>query len=1298
MNQFSELRSYVKEYLGSIKGMITPKQYEGIKAKIASSKRVKSLSSIYGKIDKINDKFMQLNTKKELVLSQLEQNKDSFTKNEYVKLKQSIKRTKTANTLTKYEAKTIPQKEISVSGKAEILLSSGERRYRVPFNLKLIVPSNITASALKSRVGKEVDTYFSTYRDGIAGDVLDYLISFIPEFDNFKPELDLFINLPKPLKIKLMETVGKVAYDKNTNCFMNYIHNELQKHYIKHDIKKLEYNIKQLGYDETKGMTLNVFKTFMNKYYPNISYTILSPSFSCIGHYTTNDHHATIRLTFYVNNGHLYPINDINFQKEIENNRSNVQKYINTEVQEFIVPSKYEYMSDPNHEYKKEDQGKSIIIHEETTMEKVLQSLVSQTEHAIEYINVNVKNGSIITFKHPTLNIYFHQYDDFHARQEAYASLNKRYANLFGIFTNQTYAQIGMEIMRFHEKLPVSHYNKEAHHNLNVYEPKALQDCVINKKAFKEDSMHGLDEGVSKEPPRMNAIHSIDAYKQFSTIFFKYYQQDGFLIPVYDVHNRILPYDGSAIKLGEYYIQHKKINKIRCFGYFVHSFIVQQLLTDNIITNDDIKYMINTTHGYKPEIFKQFVEITATLGNDAFKKINNMFNGSLKNSKNRQGNSYFTNDVPTACFLINEAVKQNKQYSWSATEDNKYYFLKTFTESPNYSNTSSFYRACVSCSIYQILSLFPRVSKFGTIIKVQTDAVYYEPFNENKLLKLAPIDKDDIIGNLGKFTGKQEIREVKIQKTKTALEYVPYMITKKDTLVIGAGGVGKSHGVIQQCPLDQKVMFLSTTNNAVNELQQKCVAIHKEIPKSWKFMTFAMLECVNGESEFKSIEMMNKCSQVLVDEAFMTNNKYMRLLKILKVPVTYLGDPNQLHPIYNKEQPCNDPLNDMFYDCNIIRKQYDANYARYDQASFNIFSNFNTTGFGWQLNKLNQIDPEHIYPFYLVSTNKARQKYTKICCDHFCNDGTEMEFVYQNQKESYKVAVGTPVVCTRNDPELKLKGIANNWKGTIDHLATTGLLVTLKGIIYENDKWIEGTVIIEAHIFYIHFLPLYASTISKYQGGVIHGEYAILELDAHMCDKNNLYTSITRTTDYKNIYIDKAELKKKYFKTSYSSEVQLQNTKSEDHCIYAVGYHCDCEQRYHEFCDTNLNIETIDAPLRKKHGIKNHTHACEYDMYKKIGVLSMNKHMVETIFDHRMETMMEVIKQSRQALIKPCINTRYENKIYKYPDRLTLVYYDEELKKKEKCIKTQRCGIEAGKEKMNEFINMNSITVLSFDW
>jgi hypothetical protein len=333
-------------------------------------------------------------------------------------------------------------------------------------------------------------------------------------------------------------------------------------------------------------------------------------------------------------------------------------------------------------------------------MSDLLKALIAQTEHGPEYIKVNEKNGSITCFKHPILNIYFHQYDDWHQREQAYAALNKKYAGLFGTFKNQTYSQIGQELMKLMENLPSSYYNKEAHHLLNTYEPKATMDC--NK---------------TTNTNHYDPIQSIDAYKQFSTIFYKYFQQEGFLIPIYDIHNRVLPYDDSPIRLGEYYVENMTICDIRMFGCFLHSSIVSHLLTLNIIQTENIKFMINTTHGYKPEVFKTFVETTSMLGNDAFKKINNCFNGSLKNSKIRKGDSYFTNDMATACFIIDEADKSNKKFSWSLMNDTQYYFLNTFTEKPNYENTSSFYRSCVSCAILQIVSTFSKVVEFGKIVR-----------------------------------------------------------------------------------------------------------------------------------------------------------------------------------------------------------------------------------------------------------------------------------------------------------------------------------------------------------------------------------------------------------------------------------------------------------------------------------------------------------------------------------------------------------------------------------------------------
>jgi len=62
MNKFQELQSIVIDDLNTIKSLITQKRYEGLAAKIASSKRMNSLSSIYAKIEAIHDKFAQLNS------------------------------------------------------------------------------------------------------------------------------------------------------------------------------------------------------------------------------------------------------------------------------------------------------------------------------------------------------------------------------------------------------------------------------------------------------------------------------------------------------------------------------------------------------------------------------------------------------------------------------------------------------------------------------------------------------------------------------------------------------------------------------------------------------------------------------------------------------------------------------------------------------------------------------------------------------------------------------------------------------------------------------------------------------------------------------------------------------------------------------------------------------------------------------------------------------------------------------------------------------------------------------------
>ena len=1296
------IQQSARQQLRDMKGLLTPAKYDTFKSKIISAGRVSTVNNLQAKLSKVVSAHNEHTALKQQLLGTLQQSRQAMEAKAYAKMRASIQKSKTIKTLNKHYDNLIPLKTIYLSGKASVRNDKNYQYDDTSFNITLKVSSRLNPQELQQAIDVAVGEHWQTPRDGVYGKVVFHKTQVHDQPTNFIPASDMFINLPKPLKLKLMEQVGEITYNRNENCVINYLHNELQKVFIKHDIKKLETRIAKLGYDPEKGMTLELFQKVMLNY-PYISYTVLSPTFSLMGEYSAKEaaDHQSLRLTFYVNNGHLYPINSPNIQHQIELHKKSLRPFIQTEVQKFRIPSEYCYMEEPevHRDFGDMEQkdGINIIINKATTINELLNAIIQLTEHAPEYIKVNEKNGAINCFKHPTLDIYFHQYDDWHNRAEAYRLLNQKYGGLFGKFRNQTYSQIGQELMKLMEKLPPSYYNKEAHHLLNTYEPKAIMDCnkTIVRKTH-EDPDNELELHIE------NPIQSIDAYKQFSTIFYKLFQREGFLIPVYDIHNRVLSYDNSPIRLGEYYVENMNICNIRLFGCFLHSHVVSELMTLSIIKPENIKYMINTTHGYKPEVFKTFVETTATLGDSAFKKINNCFNGSLKNSKVRKGDSYFTNDMATACFIIDEAEKSNKKFGWSLMEETGYYFLNTFAETPNYENTSSFYRACVSCSIMQIVSTFGPVCKVGTIVKVQADAIYYEPYDQNKLLTPSPITKGTILDNLGKFTSSQEFSITK-QKQKTILEYVPFEVVKKDTLTLGAGGCGKSYSVIQQSDKNAPILFVSTTNNAVMELQQKTVEIHKKVPAGWKFLTFAMLATINQQSNFRILAHLHRFARIVVDEAFMTNNKYMRLLKVVDVPVSYLGDDGQLGPIYSSEQPCNDPVTNMFYDCEIIRKPFDAEHARYDQKSFKIFDTFTSTGKGYGLKKLPAVEKDKIYPFYLCATNDTRKKFTKLCTDHFCEEGKEFKFAYQGKSETYKLKEGAPVICTKNNPDLKKIGIANNWKGHISHIASTGELITVKGILYDEDSgWSEGEQVIMRSEFVEHFLPLYVSTIHKFQGGVIKGEYAILEMDQYMSDRNVVYTSITRCTDFKNVHIDHSRLKATYYPTRHPQEVKAINTKVEEATIYKVEYECKCAddiKKVYGIADLKPDLTKLTAEDIKAHGINKKHARCSYTITRLLPAMPMNKHMQSRLTVAAEEEGEPQVERPQEVKIikdfKPQqTNTRYETKVYECSDHLRVVYYDMNLEKKVKEMKFKQCGIEEARQKAKDFVRMTKISGL----
>ena len=152
-------------------------------------------------------------------------------------------------------------------------------------------------------------------------------------------------------------------------------------------------------------------------------------------------------------------------------------------------------------------------------------------------------------------------------------------------------------------------------------------------------------------------------------------------------------------------------------------------------------------------------------------------------------------------------------------------------------------------------------------------------------------------------------------------------------------------------------------------------------------------------------------------------------------------------------------VTNLFYDCEIIR--IDATHARYDKKSFNIFDSFTRSGDGkTALKKLPAIEPDKVYPFYLCVTNDTRKKHRTLHRS-FMSRWRRADFL-PAKHETYKLSLGAPIICTKNNADLKKLGIANNWKGHLTYISSkraqhsqseVSYLMMLKDGLKENRQW-----------------------------------------------------------------------------------------------------------------------------------------------------------------------------------------------------------------------------------------------------
>lgn len=1114
-----------------------------------------------------------------------------------------------------------------------------------PYSFMMKARRGLTGNALRYAVWAKLYEFFRTPQYGNShNDLIGMSVNSmdIPNDFRFHKSVKMFDVTETNLKIKELENFCDDSdykkYDFG-NCMVNMLYVELRKKYKRVTQKKIINGLNKHCDDiMKKGCTLQAFEEFM-KDYKCVSYDIIGPDYKFISRHTGTDDKDKLIITCYINNAHVYPINDTTVQKHIRQIQDD-----NYDLSKVFKPTKlkifenYEYITD----YDKLEDGKTYICGKDDDINFLLQQFINETGYAPEYIDMDTTSGRIITFKHPKINCYITEYDNYHKRKATHEKLNKMFNNSFGKFYNKSYARMSKQLMNKFSDLPVSYYNKEAYYYLNEYEVKPMYE--ITEDCKQENMM------------------AVDFTKQYASIFYKDFQEKNFFIPIYDIHNCVVDYDGGKIENGEYYVKPVKYANINFGGCFIHSFVVKKLLKGGFITKDDITKCITTNTKFKPKCYKQFVKTLSKLDEKSFKLMSVHMNGILKNSVTRTGDCFFTNDVNILAHLIitNELI--GKKITWNTNKETGYNVLKTYSSKEKYDNTSSFYRATLSCSLLQTLELVKKVSKYGEVVKVQTDAVYYKPHKWDNLYM--PDEKDDdIIKSLGTVTNEVVKYDISTY-TREPKDFIEYKETRKLELITGVAGAGKSWLKISECDEKKKILFLSTSNNAVLNMMKKAI-IQKKIMKNWDFFNIT-LYFISGATYGECLSLLdNNYDLIVIDEIYMTSQEHLRRLLNADVNISIIGDVCQVHGINNDKDIDNyDPATShIFKNFSVRNVKYNPDKGRYDKKTFKIFNKFNRDGYSDILKHLKKIDKNRVYPFYLCWTNETRRKYTKLCCDEFYKDGKEETFEYRGVGEKYKIGEGMPIICTvsKYNKFEYMKGIPNNWKGFFVGRKNKNIII--KGELSNGDKvYQEMEREIPEDKFFKFFLPLHASTIYKYQGNDIEGDFCILELDHISTTRNTLYTSLTRCNNYKQIHIDHSTLKSRYFPNNYKNCVKLVGTSKKERYIYKLSSECKCKgcKVFYVMSNTvyTSNNDVINRTFRSAH--------------LKCGMKNVKYELHETLTTTTGEVLDRVKELNKCINGTPCIKKKIFRKMIKEKGKesrllvtnkyVRYIYYDEEDK------------------------------------
>lgn len=909
---------------------------------------------------------------------------------------------------------------------------------------------------------------------------------------------------------------------RNGLCVLDCIYNHLigragYKHFSFNDLVK---QFDDLGLNSEKdGISVNdivlwrdTYKHKVSIYALNLLYKVFKRS---VPDFSINNNN--IRLCFISGNQHMYPITN-------EDIKDMIVRQKNVKLSKIIFNNKFDDVHKVDcdhfveyyefiHEIETIDINKVILLRN-----KDLRDVIKDIHHYCKIIvdQFQFRGTSCIhAFLHPKTGHYVTCDDEYDDRKNVCNTFRKKLNIEAFKWENQSYQQLFTSYIKHsYGELPLSCYNEQTRKILDDFSPAPLNQSV---------------DPVTIE---LDNVVGADVIKSYSSIPRKYLNVP---YPVYTIVDSPEPfkpvfYDPRDIPVGEYYFDTLELplgnnngqNLVIPAGFYSH-ILIKVLLGSGLLQMEQIKYKLVPHCKRHVHINKNLEEAFNytynTFDKTQAKTMINHFIGQLNQKYNKEDLGCITNDYKTVCSLWTQAQLNNQDVSINKVGD--LFLVRQHTKTRKIYDKTAYWRQIISCGIANLIEMTMKLkTKKSQVYGFHTDAVFLTYPNEkyHKLpskKELNKVNKDDYYKLIGKYTTESVNATAYIEPSNEKLDLINYSVTLgKGTLHDGAGGAGKSfllkESAIKDIEEGKKIKVLAY-QNSVCQVLRKYMNKYSDCVQTID----SFFQTLNKESD-NSIDEVGKYDTIYIDEYTQPPIKlytylYFAFLKFGTKIMLY-GDENQEHAIDSHYKVDYSKVAFIRQLCPIVKHlEYREESSRYDKELYDILCDFLATG---KTSKFNFKKPNTKLMKWLCQTNKTRIFLNNKCIDNFINKNNptvyEVNCRYQNKTEKYKIYKDMPIMCTVND---KTKNIYNSEQFKIIKIEDNKVYINERS----NDEYLYFDIV----EFGKKFIPAYACTVSKYQGGTINEKYNIVE--ASKMPKNRLYVALSRSTKADYIHIDKVK-------------------------------------------------------------------------------------------------------------------------------------------------------------------------------